>query len=159
MSKNASAKSAPQPTTLALNKEAQRNFFIVEQFEAGIVLKGTEVKSIRLGKAQMRDSYAKIRNGELFLANLHVSPYEFGNRYNQDPLRERKLLLHRKEIEKLQIAVKEKGLTLVPLSLYLKNGKIKVKIATAKGKKLHDKRQDLKAKEAKREMERVLKSR
>ena len=144
---------------LAQNKKAYHDFFIEETFEAGIVLQGTEIKSIRKGKANLKDSFAKIERGEVYLHNMHVSPYEQGNRYNHDPLRTRKLLLHRKEINKLIGETKEVGYTIVPLKLYLKNGYCKVLIGLGKGKKQYDKREDLKKKEAKRDIERAFRDR
>jgi SsrA-binding protein len=144
---------------VAQNKKARHDYHIEETFEAGIVLQGTEIKSIRAGKANLKDSFARVQNGELFLHNMHVSPYEQGNRYNHDPLRTRKLLLHRKEINKLLGATKEQGYSIVPLKMYLKNGYAKVLIGLAKGKKNYDKRQDLKKKDAKREIERAFRDR
>jgi SsrA-binding protein len=144
---------------LAQNKKAYHDYFIEETFEAGVVLQGTEIKSIRKGKANLKDSFAKIERGELYLHNMHVSPYEQGNRYNHDPLRTRKLLLHRKEINKLIGETKEVGYTIVPLKLYLKNGYCKVLIGLGKGKKQYDKREDLKKKEAKRDIERAFRDR
>ena len=144
---------------LAQNKKAYHDFFIEETFEAGIVLQGTEIKSIRKGKANLKDAFAKIERGEIYLHNMHVSPYEQGNRYNHDPLRTRKLLLHRKEINKLIGETKEVGYTIVPLKLYLKNGYCKVLIGLGKGKKQYDKREDLKKKEAKRDIERAFRDR
>ncbi len=144
---------------LAQNKKAYHDFFIEETFEAGIVLQGTEIKSIRKGKANLKDAFAKIERGEIYLYNMHVSPYEQGNRYNHDPLRTRKLLLHRKEINKLIGETKEVGYTIVPLKLYLKNGYCKVLIGLGKGKKQYDKRDDLKKKEAKRDIERAFRDR
>ncbi len=144
---------------LAQNKKAYHDFFIEETFEAGIVLQGTEIKSIRKGKANLKDAFAKIERGEIYLHNMHVSPYEQGNRYNHDPLRTRKLLLHRKEINKLIGETKEVGYTIVPLKLYLKNGYCKVLIGLGKGKKQYDKRDDLKKKEAKRDIERAFRDR
>jgi SsrA-binding protein len=144
---------------VAQNKKARHDYHIEETFEAGIVLQGTEIKSIRAGKANLKDSFARVQNGELFLHNMHVSPYEQGNRYNHDPFRTRKLLLHRKEINKLLGATKEQGYSIVPLKMYLKNGYAKVLIGLAKGKKNYDKRQDLKKKDAKREIERAFRDR
>ena len=144
---------------LAQNKKAYHDYFIEDTFEAGIVLQGTEIKSIRAGKANLKDSFAKIERGELYLHNMHVSPYEQGNRYNHDPLRTRKLLLHRKEINKLIGETKETGYTIVPLKLYLKNGFAKILIGLGKGKKQYDKRDDLKKKEAKRDIERAFRER
>ena len=141
------------------NKKAFHNYFIEEKFEAGMVLKGTEVKSLRQGRANLNDSFAQVKNGEAFLNNLHISPYDFGNRENHDPDRVRKLLLHRKEIIKLHGKVREQGYSLVPLKLYFKNGLVKVEMGLAKGKKLYDKREDMKKQDQKREMASALKSR
>lgn len=142
------------------NRKARHDYSIIETYEAGIALTGTEVKSLRAGKANLKDSYAQItKTGEIFLYNLHISPYDHGNIYNHEPMRSRRLLLHRSEINKLLGKVKEKGLALVPLKLYFKHGLVKVEIALAAGKKLYDKRQDLAKKDAKREMERALKER
>ncbi|NLY46137.1 MAG: SsrA-binding protein SmpB [Tissierella sp.] len=137
---------------LASNRKARHDFFIEDTIEAGIVLTGTEVKSIRQGKLNLKDSYASIDNGEIYLNNMHISPYEQGNIYNVDPVRKRKLLLHKREIRKLNQELTLKGLTLVPLSVYLKDGKVKVELATAKGKKLYDKRDDIAKKDAERRM-------
>ncbi|MDN4072172.1 MULTISPECIES: SsrA-binding protein SmpB [Fictibacillus] len=144
---------------VAQNKKARHDYHIEETFEAGIVLQGTEIKAIRAGRINLKDSFARVQNGELFLHNMHVSPYEQGNRYNHDPLRTRKLLLHRKEINRLLGSTKEQGYSIVPLKLYLKNGFAKVLIGLAKGKKNYDKRQDLKKKDAKREIERAFRDR
>ncbi|MEQ2528852.1 SsrA-binding protein SmpB [Robertmurraya yapensis] len=144
---------------IAQNKKAFHDFFIEETFEAGIVLQGTEIKAIRAGRVNLKDSYAQIKNGEMFLLGMHVSPYEQGNRYNHDPLRTRKLLLHKKEINKLIGETKEAGYSIVPVKLYLKNGFAKVQIGLAKGKKKFDKREDLKKKEAKRDIERAFRER
>lgn len=144
---------------VAQNKKAYHDYFIEETYEAGIVLQGTEIKSIRAGKVNLRDSHARIHNGEAFLYGMHVSPYEQGNRYNHDPLRARKLLLHNKEIAKLYGESKETGFAIVPLKVYLKNGYAKVLIGLAKGKKNYDKREDLKKKEAKRDIERAFRDR
>lgn len=137
---------------IAQNKKARHDFHIEETYEAGIVLQGTEIKSIRAGKVSIKDSFARIENGEVFLYNMHISPYEQGNRYNHDPLRTRKLLLHRREISKLIGAAKEQGYSLVPLKIYLKDGFAKIQLALAKGKKLYDKRENLKQKDAQREI-------
>ena len=136
------------------NKKAWHNYFIEDKYEAGIALLGTEVKSLRDGKANLGDSYAKIQKGEVFLVDAHISAYRFGNRSNHDPLRQRKLLLHRREIRRLIGKVQEKGLTLIPLRLYFSDGKAKVELGLAKGKKLFDKRETLKRKTMEREMER-----
>lgn len=140
------------------NKKAFHNYFIEEKFEAGMVLRGTEVKSLRMGKANLNDSFAQVKNGEAFLNNLHISHYDFGNRENHDPDRIRKLLLHKKEIEKLHSKVREQGYSLVPLRLYFKNGLVKVEMGLAKGKKLYDKREDMKKQDQKREIAQALKS-
>ncbi len=142
---------------IAQNRKARHLYFIEETFEAGIALLGTEVKSIRAGKVNLKDSYAHVENGELFLYNVHISPYDPANRFNHDPLRTRKLLMHRREIRSLIGKVKEKGYTLVPLSLYFKNGKVKVELALARGKKDVDKRQTIAERDARREMERAFK--
>ena len=137
--------------TIATNKKARHEYFIEDTYEAGIVLTGTEIKSIRLGKVNIKESFAKIEQGEVILYGMHISPYEQGNRYNVDPTRERKLLLNRQEIRKLIGLTKEKGLTLVPLSLYInEDGRAKIQLGVARGKKLYDKRQDDKDKEAKK---------
>lgn len=136
---------------IATNKKATHDYFILEKYEAGIVLKGTEIKSIRQGKVNLRDSFARIVKGEIFLMNMHISPYTHGNVFNHDPLRDRKLLLHKKEIARLAGKVAQKGLALVPLSLYFKNSRVKVELALVKGKKLYDKREDIK----KRDLQRI----
>jgi SsrA-binding protein len=143
--------------SVAQNKKARHDYFIEETYEAGIELTGTEVKSIRQGKVNLRDSYAYLKDSEVFISGMHVSPYEQGNIYNQDPLRDRKLLLHRYEINKLIGYTQQKGLTLVPLQVYFKNGRVKVELAVAKGKKLFDKRQDIADRDAKREIDRRMK--
>lgn len=144
---------------LAQNKKATHDYFIEETIEAGIVLTGTEIKSIRQGKANLRDSFAKIQNGEAWLWNMHVSPYEQGNRYNVDPTRTRKLLLHKPQIMKLMGHMKEKGYALVPLKMYVRNGYCKVLIGLAKGKKNYDKRQDIAKRDAQRDIDRALRER
>ena len=143
---------------LAQNKKANHDYFIEETIEAGMVLTGTEIKSIRSGKVQLKDSYVRISNGEAWINNMHVSPFDQGNRFNHDPLRSRKLLLHKKQIGELVGAVKRDGYTIVPLKMYLKDGYAKLLIGVGKGKKDYDKRNDMRKKEAKREMERVFKS-
>ena len=143
---------------VAQNKKARHDYFIEQSFEAGIVLSGTEVKSIRLGKANLKDSYASIRDGEAFVHGMHVSPYEQGNIFNKDPVRDRKLLLHKQEINRLIGYTQQKGLSLVPLKLYFKRGRVKVELCVAKGKKLYDKRRDVAKREADREIDRRLKS-
>ncbi len=141
------------------NKKAYHDYFIEEKFEAGMVLVGTEVKSLRQGKANLNDSFAMVKGGEAFLHNLHISPYDFGNRENHDPDRMRKLLLHKKEIVKLFGKVREQGYSLVPLRLYFKNGLVKVEMGLAKGKKLYDKREDMKRKDMHRDVAQALKER
>jgi SsrA-binding protein len=136
------------------NKKAWHNYSIEDKYEAGIALVGTEVKSLREGRANLGDSYGKIKNGEVFLVDAHISPYSHANRFNHDPLRTRKLLLHKKEIRRLIGKVQEKGFTLIPLRLYFSNGKAKVEVGLAKGKKLFDKRETLKRKTMERDMER-----
>ena len=143
---------------LAQNKKANHDYFIEETIEAGMVLQGTEIKSIRSGKVQLKDSFVQIRNGQAWISNMHISPYEQGNRFNHDPLRVRKLLLHKKQISELLGRTKQEGYTIVPLKMYIKDGYAKLLIGVGKGKKNYDKRDDLKKKEAKREMERVFKA-
>jgi len=152
--KTKDGKSAKQ--VMAKNKKAYHDYFIEETFEAGMVLTGTEIKSIRQGKVQLKDSFARIQNGEVFLWKVHISPFEQGNRYNHDPERVRKLLLKQKEIAKLIGETKETGYSLVPLSIYLKGGFAKVELALVKGKKNYDKRESLKKKDSNREIERAL---
>jgi len=135
---------------IATNRKARHEFFIEDTMEAGIVLTGTEVKSIRQGKVNIKESYASIDDGEVYVIGMHISPYEQGNIYNVDPLRKRKLLLHRREIRKLIGETKQKGFTLVPLSIYLKDGKVKLELALARGKKLYDKRDTIAKKDAER---------
>lgn len=144
---------------VANNKKAYHDFFIDEKYEAGIELHGTEVKSIRMGKCSIKESFIRIENGEVYVYGMHVSPYEKGNIFNKDPLRVKKLLLHKEEINKLAGKVAEKGYTLVPLQVYLTRGKVKVEIGLARGKKLYDKRQDIARKDIKRETEREFKIR
>lgn len=138
---------------VATNRKARHEFFIEDTIEAGIALKGTEVKSIRQGKLNIKDSYASIDDGEVFINNMHISPYEQGNIFNQDPLRKRKLLLNKREIRRLTGDIMQKGYTLIPLSVYIKDGLVKVELATAKGKKLYDKREAIAKKDAMRRME------
>jgi SsrA-binding protein len=144
---------------IAENRKARHDYFILETYEAGIALTGTEVKSLRAGKVNLKDSYGHVINGEMYLENMHISPYEQGNRFNADPLRRRKLLLHKRQILKLYGQVKQEGLTLAPLKLYFSRGKVKVELALCKGKKLYDKREASATRDAKREMERGYKSR
>lgn len=142
---------------IANNKKAYHDYFIDETYEAGIELHGTEVKSMRMGKCSIKESFVRIENGEVFVYGMHVSPYEKGNIFNKDPLRVKKLLLHRYEINKLAGKVAEKGFTLVPLQVYFRDGKVKVEIGLAQGKKLYDKRRDIAKKDARREVEREFK--
>ena len=142
---------------IAQNKKARHEYFIEQTLETGIVLSGTEVKSIRQGKVNFKDSYATVENGEVILSGMHISPYEQGNIFNKDPLRDRKLLLHKYEIRKLIGYIQQKGLTLVPLQLYFKKGRVKLELGVVKGKKLHDKRDDMAERDAKREIDRKLK--
>ena len=144
---------------IARNKKARHDYHIEETFEAGIILKGTEIKSIREGKVNLKDSFAMVEDGEVFLYNLHISPYSHGNRENHDPERKRKLLLHRREIRKLIGRTTMKGYTLVPLSIYIKRNLAKIELALARGKKIWDKREDIAKKTAEREIERVFKER
>ena len=141
------------------NRKARHDYFIHEAFETGMVLQGTEVKSLRAGKANLKDSYAEIRNGEVFVQHMHISPYEQGNIFNHDPLRPKKLLMHKAEITKLFSKTREKGFTLVPLKIYFKKGKAKLELALVSGKHNYDKRRDLADKAAKRDMERARKDR
>lgn len=152
------AKNEPQKL-VANNKKAYHDFFIDETYEAGIALHGTEVKSLRMGKCSIKESFIRIENGEVFVYGMHVSPYEKGNIFNKDPLRVKKLLLHKYEINKLAGKVAEKGYTLVPLQVYFKEGKAKVEIGLARGKKLYDKREDIAKKDMKREIEKEFKAR
>ncbi len=141
------------------NRKAAHDYHLLDRFEAGLVLTGTETKSIRAGQVNLKDSFAQLRNGEAWLMNCHISPYEYGNRQNHDPLRSRKLLLHAQEIRKLTGKVEEKGLTLIPTKIYLKNGRIKCEIAVAKGKKIYDKRETERRKEADLEARKAIKQR
>nr|WP_320050931.1 SsrA-binding protein SmpB [uncultured Desulfuromonas sp.] len=142
---------------IATNKKAYHEYFIEETYEAGMVLTGTEVKSLRLGNVNIKESFCRIMKGELFINNMNISPYEQGNRENHDPTRIRKLLLHKAEIDKLIRKVEEKGLSLVPTKIYFKNGYVKLEVGVARGKKLHDKRESLKKKQADREMAKIFK--
>ena len=144
---------------IAQNRRARHNYHIVEQFEAGLVLRGTEVKSLRRGRASLQESYARVDGGEAYLINAHIEEYEAGNRFNHDPTRRRKLLMHRREIDRLIGRVDGRGLTLVPLKLYFRSGKAKVELALAKGKKHHDRREELARREAEREVKAALKAR
>lgn len=143
---------------IAQNRKARHDYTVVDTMEAGIVLQGTEIKSIRNGRINLKDGFVRIRNGEAYLLNVHISPYEQGNIFNHDPLRTRKLLLHKKQIAKLIAETKNTGITIIPLKVYIRNGYAKVLIGLAKGKKQYDKREDLKRKEINREINRTLKN-
>ncbi len=145
--------------TIAENRKARHEYFVLDTFEAGIELVGTEVKSIRFGNVNLKDSWCSIDNGELFIKGMHISPYEKGNIFNRDPIRVRKLLMHRKEINKLYGTIKQDSLTLIPLSIYFKDSKAKVQLGLCKGKKLYDKRADAARKDAKREIDHNIKIR
>ena len=149
------APDADRRTIVARNPKATYDYHILDTHEAGLVLTGTEVKSLRAGKASIKEAYARIRGGQVFLDGMSITPYEQGNRYNHDPVRSRKLLLHRREIERLVGALEQKGLTLVPLELYFRKGRAKVSIAVGRGKKHHDRREDIKRREADREIARA----
>lgn len=142
---------------LAQNRRASHDYFIEDTFEAGIVLQGTEIKSMRAGKVSIQDAHARVQNGEMFIINMHIAPYEQGNRFNHDPTRTRKLLLHRKQIDTLIGLTQRQGYTIVPLRVYIKRGHAKVLIGLAKGKRLYDKRESLKQKQMKRDIDRALK--
>ncbi|WP_100013261.1 SsrA-binding protein SmpB [Lentibacillus sediminis] len=146
-----------QGNTIAQNKKASHDYFIEETYEAGIVLQGTEIKSIRAGRVNIKDSHARIDRGEVKLINLHIAEYTQGNRFNHDPTRTRKLLLHRKEIDKLTGQIQQQGYALIPLKIYIKNGYAKVLLGLGKGKKKYDKREDLKRKQMKRDADRAIK--
>ncbi len=141
---------------IATNRHARHNYHIFETYEAGIALQGTEVKSLRAAKVQLREAYARVVDGEVWLLNCHISPYEYGNIHNHDPIRPRKLLMHRQEIRRLYGKTAERGFALVPTRMYFKRGRAKVEIGLAKGKLLHDKREDIKARDAELEMRRAL---
>lgn len=143
---------------IAKNPTAKHNYFIEDTIETGIVLSGTEIKSIRSGKVNLKDSYAGIKNGEVYIYHIHISPYEHGNIYNKDPLRDRKLLLHQREIAKLMGFIKQKGYSLIPVSLYFKGNLVKLELGIGKGKKLYDKREDMAKKDAQREIDRQMKN-
>ena len=148
-----------QIKNISENRQARHEYFVLESFEAGIELVGTEVKSIRNGGVNLKDSWCSIDNGELFVKGMHISPYEKGNIFNKDPFRVRKLLMHRKEINSLFGKIKQEGLTLIPLSLYFKDSRVKMQGGLCTGKKLHDKREDIAKRDAKREIERSVKER
>ena len=141
---------------VAQNRRARHDYFVLESWEAGIELRGTEVKSIRLGKCTLKDCYAAVKDGEMFVYGMHISPYEKGSFSNTDPLRPKRLLMHKAEIRKLQQGVMQKGLALIPLSVYLKDGRMKLEIALCKGKKLYDKRDDMAKRDAQRDIERSM---
>ncbi len=145
--------------TIADNRKARHDYFILESYEAGIELTGTEVKSIRDGGLNLKDSWIAIENGEAFIKHMHISPYEKGNIFNKDPLRERKLLMHKREIMKLLGQVKQGGLTLIPISVYFKGSRVKIQVGLCKGKKLHDKRDSMAERDAKRTIDRAMKER
>ena len=144
---------------ITVNRRARHDYFIEESVEAGLVLTGSEVKALRAGKAQLKDSYAQIKQGELWLLNAHISEYGPSAQFGHEPMRARKLLLHRREIDRLTGKVKEQGLTLVPLRLYFKHGRAKVELGLARGKKLYDKRESIKERESRREMDRAMRKR
>jgi len=152
-------KNRSETRTIAQNKKAYHEYFVEETFEAGIELFGTEVKSIRQGKVNLKDAWCAIHNGEIFVRGMHVSPYEQGNIFNRDPMRERKLLMHKKEIMKLYGTVKQDGLALIPLSLYFKGSRVKVQLGLCRGKKLYDKRESAAERDAKRDIDRAMKNR
>lgn len=145
--------------TIAQNKKARHDYFVEESFEAGIELVGTEVKSLRGGGVNLKDSWCEIKDGELFVRQMHISPYEQGNIFNREPMRPRKLLMHKREIARLAGLVAIKGLTLIPLSIYFKGSRVKLQLGVCKGKKLYDKRDDMQKRDAKREIERTMKER
>ncbi len=145
--------------TIATNKKARHEYFVIETFETGIELVGTEVKSLRQGGINLKDSWCSIDQGELFVKQMHISPYEKGNIFNRDPFRVRKLLMHKREIMRLYGLVKQEGYALIPLSLYFKGSKVKMQLGLCKGKKLYDKREDIAKRDAKREMDRAIKER
>ena len=143
--------------TISVNKKARHDYFVIESFEAGIELVGTEVKSIRAGGVNLKDSWCGIENGELMVKQMHISPYEHGNIFNRDPLRERRLLMHKSEINRLYGSVRQKAYTLIPLSLYFKGSRVKMQLGLCKGKKLYDKREDAAKRDAAREIDRAMK--
>ena len=143
---------------IAKNPTARHNYAIENTLEAGIVLTGTEIKSIRNGKVNLKDTYVNIKNGEVFIYGMHISPYEFGNIFNKDPLRTRKLLLNKREIDRLYGMIKQKGISLIPISMYMKGNKVKIEVGIGKGKKLYDKREDMAKKDAEMKIKRALKN-
>ena len=153
-----SGKNKDEVKSVAVNRKARYEYHILDTFEVGLVLKGTEVKSLRESKVSLRESFAQFDNNELYIMSMHISPYAFGNIFNVDPRRKRKLLMHKREIDRLKAQVQEKGLTLVPLRIYFKKGHAKIELALAKGKRLYDKRQAMAEKDAQRDVERELKN-
>ncbi|MDY4191195.1 MAG: SsrA-binding protein SmpB [Oscillospiraceae bacterium] len=145
--------------TIVSNRQVRHDYFVEESYEAGIELAGTEVKSLRAGRANLKDSWCDIKDGEIFIKGMHISPYEQGNIFNKDPVRPRRLLMHKREILKLFGLLKQQGYTLIPISLYFKNSRVKVQVGLCKGKKLYDKRDDMAKRAAKRDMERAMKER
>ena len=141
---------------IAQNRRARHDYFILDSWDAGIELRGTEVKSLRLGKCNLKDSFAQVKNGEMLVQGMHISPYENGNIFNTDPMRPKRLLMHKSEIRKAQQSVMQQGLSLIPLSIYLKDGRMKLELALCKGKKLYDKRDDMAKRDAKRDIERTM---
>ena len=144
---------------IAQNRSARHDYFVLDTWEAGIELKGTEVKSIRLGRCNLKDSFAMVKDGEMFVQGMHISPYEKGSYFNTDPLRPKRLLMHKQEIRRAHQEVMQQGLALIPLSIYLKDGRMKMELALCKGKKLYDKRDDMAKRDAKRDIERSMKER
>ena len=144
---------------VASNRKARHDYFVEESFECGIELRGTEVKSMRQGRVNLKESYAAVKNGEMIVSGMHISPYEQGNIFNTDPLRPKRLLMHRREIRRLDGLVQRQGYTLVPLSVYLKDGRMKLELGLCRGKKLHDKRDDMAERDARRDIDRAMKSR
>ena len=138
------------------NRRARHDYFVLDTWEAGIELRGTEVKSLRMGKCSLKDSFAQVKNGEMLVQGMHISPYENGNIFNTDPMRPKRLLMHKSEIRKAQQSVMQQGLSLIPLSIYLKDGRMKLELALCKGKKLYDKRDDMAKRDAKRDIERTM---
>ena len=145
--------------TISENRQARHEYFVIDSFEAGIELVGTEVKSLRQGGVNLKDSWCSIDNGEIFIKGMHISPYEKGNIFNRDPMRVRKLLMHKREIDKLYGTIKRDGLTLVPISIYFKGSRVKIQVGLCRGKKLHDKREAVAQRDAKREIDRTMKER
>ena len=155
----APTKERPATKTIATNREARHEYFVLEALETGVELKGTEVKSLRAGGVNLKDSWVDIEDGELLVKGMHITPYDHGNIFNQDPMRVRRLLMHKKEILRLYGIVKQQGYSLIPLSLYFKDSRVKVQVGLCRGKKLYDKRADMAEKAAKRDIERAIKER